>query len=157
MICSQYQPTSQNTAWDFYAARDTLLINEVLGPNDQLTSSNGWYTIKMQDDGNLVTFDNHLQFPVWSTGSEGPFKSFACLEEDGNFVVRRYTGSVSTTASSMPEWQTGAAAGATRITLKNNGTLVMYNDAGVTVYTACERWLVFPSLVGHLDAVYTCA
>lgn len=59
-----------------------------LYPGESLTSSNGWYQLLMQRDGNFVVY-NKANDPVWFTGTGEP--SFAWFQPDGNLVLYRYS------------------------------------------------------------------
>ncbi|KAI9297839.1 alpha-D-mannose-specific plant lectin [Neoconidiobolus thromboides FSU 785] len=56
-----------------------------MGFPDKLTSSNGLYTAKIQEDGNFVIYDN-VQRPLWASDTRG---QGVCLtmQDDGNLVL----------------------------------------------------------------------
>jgi lambda family phage minor tail protein L len=132
-----------------------------LWPGESLTSSNGWYQLLMQRDGNLVVY-NKANDPVWNTGTGEPSK--AVFQEDGNLVLYRYSdgkaiwnaGSYLQPTSFTPtaNFPTGTGiilAGNTsaskltigqnlyspngwyRLTMQNDGNLVLYSKG--TIFT----------------------
>src|SRR6187551_3085829 len=75
------------TAGPAAAAANTSALwrNEQLNPGEGLISSNRWYTLMMQRDGNLVEYAAGGQ-PIWATGSHRP-GSIVRMQDDGNLVV----------------------------------------------------------------------
>lgn len=100
---------------------DTLNKGEKLEVNQSLTSQNGAYELKLQDDGNLVLYagDN----AVWSTGTNGKKVVRAEVQTDGNFVL--YT-------ADDPVWASETkGANDVRLVLQNDRNLVLYKNGGV--------------------------
>ena len=75
-----------------------------LYPGKSLVSTNLWYQLLMQRDGNLVVY-NKSNTPVWSTQTQGQ-PSFAVFQPDGNFVLYRYSDGVAI-------WNSNTAVAAT--------------------------------------------
>lgn len=70
-----------------YAFNNAILVaGQSLGPNEYLTSSNGWYRLLMQEDGNLVIYNKALNV-IWNTLTFGKGLSRFIYQEDGNLVV----------------------------------------------------------------------
>lgn len=90
-----------------------------LEPGQQITSPNGRYTLRMQTDGNLVTY-NQVGRPIWAAGTALPGLRLAG-QSDGNLVL--YSGS-------RPLWWTGTHSTADRIRLQDDGNLVVGDTAG---------------------------
>lgn len=96
-------------------------------PNDQLCSANGDYQLRMQADGNLVTYlkvNGSYSKPIWSVGnwstSDRPIET--CLNFDGNLMIYNAMNyKVWTTRS----WSLNSTDPFT--ILENNGTLAIYD------------------------------
>jgi LysM repeat protein len=97
---------------------DTLTEGQKLVKGESLTSSNGAYTLTLQDDGNLVlAARGHA---IWSSGTNGEDVVRAEVQSDGNFVL--YTGD-------KPVWHTDTKG-------KKNVRLVLQDDRNVVLYSA---------------------
>ena len=97
---------------------DTLTEGQKLVKGESLTSSNGAYTVTLQDDGNLVlAARGHA---IWSTGTNGEDVVRAEVQSDGNFVL--YTGD-------KPVWHTDTKG-------KKNVRLVLQDDRNLVLYSA---------------------
>lgn len=97
---------------------DTLTGGQKLVKGESLTSSNGAYTLTLQDDGNLVLASRG--HAVWATGTEGQDVVRAEVQSDGNFVV--YT-------ADKPVWHTDTKG-------KKNVRLVLQDDRNLVLYAA---------------------
>lgn len=97
---------------------DTLTAGQKLGKGDSLTSSNGAYTLTLQEDGNLVLAARGEA--VWSTGTNGQGGDRAEVQGDGNFVL--YAGD-------KPIWHTDTKG-------KKDVKLVVQDDRNVVLYAA---------------------
>jgi hypothetical protein len=97
---------------------DTLTEGQKLVKGELLTSSNGAYTLTLQDDGNLVlAARGHA---IWSSGTNGEDVVRAEVQSDGNFVL--YTGD-------KPVWHTDTKG-------KKNVRLVLQDDRNLVLYSA---------------------
>ena len=97
---------------------DTLTEGQKLVKGESLTSSNGAYTLTLQDDGNLVlAARGHA---IWSSGTNGEDVVRAEVQSDGNFVL--YT-------ADKPVWHTDTKG-------KKNVRLVLQDDRNVVLYSA---------------------
>ena len=67
------------------AVGDTLTEGQKLEKGASLTSSNGAYTLTLQQDGNLVLAARGQA--VWATGTDGQDVVRAEVQTDGNFVL----------------------------------------------------------------------
>jgi nucleoid-associated protein YgaU len=97
---------------------DTLTEGQKLVKGDSLTSSNGAYTLTLQDDGNLVLASRG--HAVWASGTDGQDVVRAEVQKDGNFVV--YT-------ADKPVWHTDTKG-------KKNVRLVLQDDRNLVLYSA---------------------
>jgi LysM repeat protein len=101
-------------------AKYGLAKGEQLQKGDSLTSSNGAYTLTLQDDGNLVLAARVEA--VWSTGTNGQDVVRAEVQEDGNFVL--YT-------PDKPVWNTATTGKQdVRLLLQDDRNLVLYAFGG---------------------------
>jgi LysM repeat protein len=100
------------------AVGDTLTEGQKLVKGESLTSSNGAYTLTLQDDGNLVLASRG--HAVWASGTAGQDVVRAEVQNDGNFVV--YT-------ADKPVWHTDTKG-------KKNVRLVLQDDRNLVLYAA---------------------
>jgi nucleoid-associated protein YgaU len=97
---------------------DTLTGGQKLVKGESLTSSNGAYTLTLQDDGNLVLASRGNA--VWATGTNGQDVVRAEVQSDGNFVL--YT-------ADKPVWHSDTKG-------KKNVRLVLQDDRNLVLYGA---------------------
>jgi len=97
---------------------DTLTEGQKLVKGESLTSSNGAYTLTLQDDGNLVLASRG--HAIWASGTDGEDVVRAEVQSDGNFVV--YT-------ADKPVWHTDTKG-------KKNVRLVLQDDRNLVLYSA---------------------
>jgi len=99
---------------------DTLTEGQKLDKGGLLTSSNGAYTLTLQDDGNLVLAARGQA--VWSTGTNGQDVVRAEVQTDGNFVL--YT-------ADKPVWATETkGAKDVKLVLQDDRNVVLYAGGG---------------------------
>jgi LysM domain len=97
---------------------DTLTEGQKLVKGESLTSSNGAYTLTLQDDGNLVlAARGHA---IWSSGTNGEDVVRAEVQSDGNFVLY---------SADKPVWHTDTKG-------KKNVRLVLQDDRNLVLYSA---------------------
>jgi LysM repeat protein len=96
---------------------DTLTEGQKLVKGESLTSSNGAYTLTLQDDGNLVLASRGKA--IWSTGTNGQDVVRAEVQPDGNFVL--YT-------ADKPVWASNTKG-------KKNVKLVLQDDRNLVLYS----------------------
>ena len=101
---------------------DRLSSEESLVPNESLRSANGQFSLLLQQDGNLVLYEQETQ-PVWATGTDGQEIARATMQQDGNLVL--YTAS-------------GQAAWASETDGNEGAYLVVQDDRNVVIYSAAE-------------------
>jgi nucleoid-associated protein YgaU len=97
---------------------DTLTAGQKLVRGESLTSSNGAYTLTLQDDGNLVLASRGQA--IWSSSTNGEDVVRAEVQPDGNFVV--YT-------ADKPVWHTDTKG-------KKDVRLVLQDDRNLVLYAA---------------------
>ncbi|MDT5260321.1 MAG: hypothetical protein QOD10_5401 [Mycobacterium sp.] len=107
---------------------DTLTAGQKLVRGEALTSSNGAYTLTLQDDGNLVLASRGQA--IWSSSTNGQDVVRAELQPDGNFVV--YT-------ADKPVWHTDTKGKKdVRLVLQDDRNLVLYSGDGPAWSTKTE-------------------
>ncbi len=99
---------------------DTLTEGQKLEKGGSLTSSNGAYTLTLQDDGNLVLAARGQA--VWATGTNGENVERLEVQEDGNVVL--YT-------PEKPVWHTDTKGA-------KDAKLVLQDDRNVVLYAKDE-------------------
>ena len=97
---------------------DTLTGGQKLVKGESLTSSNGAYTLTLQDDGNLVLASRG--HAIWASKTDGQDVVRAEVQSDGNFVL--YT-------ADKPVWHTDTKG-------KKNVRLVLQDDRNLVLYGA---------------------
>ena len=97
---------------------DTLTGGQKLVKGESLTSSNGAYTLTLQDDGNLVLASRG--HAIWASETNGQDVVRAEVQSDGNFVL--YT-------ADKPVWHTDTKG-------KKNVRLVLQDDRNLVLYGA---------------------
>jgi nucleoid-associated protein YgaU len=97
---------------------DTLTQGQKLVRGESLVSSNGAYTLTLQEDGNLVLASRSVA--LWDTKTNGQDVVRAEVQSDGNFVV--YT-------ADKPVWHTDTKG-------KKNVKLVLQDDRNLVLYAA---------------------
>jgi LysM repeat protein len=110
------------------AVGDTLTEGQKLVKGESLTSSNGAYTLTLQDDGNLVLASRGHS--VWASGTNGEDVVRAEVQNDGNFVL--YT-------ADKPVWHTDTKGKKNvRLVLQDGRNLVLYSADGSAWSTKTE-------------------
>jgi hypothetical protein len=100
------------------ASSDTMSPGQQIEQGGAITSLNGQYQLRLQNDGNLVVYGNGI--PVWSLGTTtGAVLANQC---DGNLVLYN--------ASGTALWASGTAGnGGSRLVMQNDGNLVLYRTS----------------------------
>jgi lambda family phage minor tail protein L len=80
------EPANLVAATDFPAGTSSMAAGGELNVGDFLISSNRWYKLIMQADGNLVVYNKALK-AVWSTLTYDKGASVFRYQEDGNLVI----------------------------------------------------------------------
>ena len=100
----------------------TLGGNGLLVADQSLTSPDGRFGLSVQDDGNLVIYQNSNGSALWASNTSGNQPGFLIMQGDGNLV---FYG-----PNNVPIWnsQTSGNAGAA-LSLQSDGNLVIYNGS----------------------------
>ncbi len=96
---------------------DTLTEGQKLVKGESLTSSNGAYTLTLQDDGNLVLASRG--HAIWASGTNGEEVVRAEVQSDGNFVLY---------SADKPVWHTDTKG-------KKDVHLVLQDDRNLVLYS----------------------
>ena len=99
------------------AGTPDLRVNEVLGTNQALYSSDGRSVFAMQGDGNLVLY--HDGAPLWATNTGGGGAQLV-MQGDGNLVV--YAGGQATWSSRTN------GRGSAHVSVQTDCNVVIYSD-----------------------------
>jgi len=106
--------------------------NSTLGPNEklrvpeELISKNGQYALKMQEDGNLVCYDNQRK-ALWSSLTDGSGAIECIMQSDGNLLLKDKNGRV--------VWATNTNGyNNAKLVIQNDGNLVIYNERELAVW-----------------------
>jgi exopolysaccharide biosynthesis protein len=106
---------------------DTISAGQVMRPGTHMRSTDGRFTLWMQNDGNLVVYQAGAG-PKWSTRTWGQPGAFAVMQHDGNFVVY--------SSARRPLWHSGTyGTNARTASLQNDGNLVLRSSDSRTVWS----------------------
>jgi hypothetical protein len=106
--------------------QDTLGQGEKLRVSEELRSTSGNYTLRMQEDGNLVAYDNHRN-ALWSSNTVGSGAIECVLQGDGNLLLKDRNGRV--------VWATYTDGYKNaKLVIQDDGNLVIYNERGLAVW-----------------------
>ncbi len=106
--------------------QDTLGQNEKLKVSEGLRSSDGNYTLVLQEDGNLVTYDSHKK-AIWNSGTDKSGAVECVMQGDGNLLLKDRGGRVA--------WATYTDGyNNAKLKMQNDGNLVIYNARGMAVW-----------------------
>ncbi|WAS96580.1 lectin [Nannocystis punicea] len=92
-------------------------------PDDRITSANGRYSLIMQNDGNLVIYNQGSA--IWATNTAGTDGETAVMQTDGNFVLYRVNGT--------PLWASNTAG-------RPVSYVIMQDDGNLVVYQTLATW-----------------
>jgi bacillolysin len=102
---------------------DILKAGQALAKGESITSKNKKFSLRMQEDGNLVSYktEGGKDTVIWTTNTNGKEACIAKMQEDGNFVLydenrNVYWNSNTQGNSYLPYVQ-----------MQNDGNLVLYS------------------------------
>ncbi|QNI07841.1 LysM peptidoglycan-binding domain-containing protein [Mycobacterium kubicae] len=105
---------------------DTLTEGQQLSRGESLVSSNGAFSLTLQDDGNLVL--SARGEPRWASATNGQDVVRAEVQRDGNFVL--YT-------PDKPVWHSDTKGKKNvRLVLQDDGNLVLYAADGTAAWAS---------------------
>jgi hypothetical protein len=100
---------------------DTLAPGDTLEVGRTLRSSDLWYSLEMQSDGNLVLYRSPDRQALWATHTNKKLATQVVMQGDGNLVLY--------TADRKPLWASNTNAPKNQgavLRLQNDGNLVIY-------------------------------
>jgi hypothetical protein len=105
-----------------------LLPDQMLRPDDEVTSTDGRLRLRYQSDGNLVLYHDGWT-PLWHTHTDGTSAGFAAMQTDGNFVVYDAAG--------VPRWASGSSLGhpGAYLVVQTDGNVVIYDPDGTPLWS----------------------
>jgi hypothetical protein len=106
----------------------SLAAGGVLTPNDYLQSPDGRYRLVFQCDSNLVLYFLPTGRATWFTGTSGKDVHRVAMQGDGNLIMYD--------AMNGPAWATYRFGAGARLTVQNDGNVVVYGSAGVIWHAA---------------------
>jgi hypothetical protein len=109
--------------WSDPAVRDRLHANEELLRGQSLQSTNGYFSLVMQDDGNLVLYGP--RGALWASNTAGIAVRTAIMQADSNFVLYRYDG--------RAVWHSNTYG-------RLNPALILQNDGNLVMYSTWAVW-----------------
>ncbi|MFY7890492.1 MAG: hypothetical protein ACOVOW_16370 [Spirosomataceae bacterium] len=98
-----------------------IRAENMLRPNQSITSLNGTYKVTLQSDGNVVLYKGALA--IWTTGTYGKDVDAFKVQKDGNVVAYIKGG--------IPAWSSetyGKSGAETVLMMQNDGNLVLYKS-----------------------------
>jgi len=112
---------------------NTLNANQIMGSGDNLLTNNGYYSLAMQSDGNLVIYRlvGGSATPLWSTGRAGTY-AYVAMQNDGNLALYKSNNTWSWTSN------TGGRPVDSRykLVLQENGELNIYDPSNNIIWYA---------------------
>jgi hypothetical protein len=130
---------------------NTLNANLTMGSGDNLLTNNGYYSLAMQSDGNLVLYylGGGGATPKWSTGAAGTY-AYVAMQNDGNLALYHSNNTWSWTSG------TGGRPVDSRfkLVLQENGELDIYDPSNNIIWYA-NRPATPPSLCSSTQTTYS--
>jgi hypothetical protein len=131
---------------------DRLAMNQFLGRNDFLLSNSRVFKAIMQNDANLVVYQEPGDQAFWASGvapgvNQGSFT--LVMQDDGNLVIKQWLGGSAIWASNI---YPGIGQGPYTLIMQDDGNLVVYQGAGTgmqAIWASMDRRLVDDS---HLQS-----
>jgi hypothetical protein len=107
---------------------DRLNPGESLQVAESLSSPNGQFSLRLQEDGNLVLYSQDGQ-PMWATGTDGQEVSTATMQADGNLVLYSPGGDAVWASNTF-------GADGAYLVLQDDGNLVIYGADGSPLWAS---------------------
>jgi|GEM_PF-4494018 len=119
------------------ALAQSYTINTLQGKGDQhikrhqaLRSTNGVYSLLVQDDGNMCIYKNGTDF-VWGTMTQNKDGAILKMQADGNLCLyNSKDGHVWSTDT----YRGDASKKGSRLVLQDDGQLVLFNSANAPIW-----------------------
>lgn len=118
------KPTWSSQTHKGIKPRNTIKEDGILRPRESLTSENGRFELKHQDDGNVVMYDGSRA--TWATDTNGKKTTGLVMQLDNNMVLYDSGG---------PVWASGTwKSGGEEAILQDDGNFVIYTPGGKPVW-----------------------
>jgi lambda family phage minor tail protein L len=125
--------TTPAANYTYGSGRDKLLAGSQLDNSEALVSTNGWFTAKMQKDGNFVVYKKPtptIENYVWDTKSNRQIGDYSLvMQGDGNLVI--YNNAVArddyaggSVVWSTDTWKVAVASGASLYKVNNQAQFI---------------------------------
>jgi hypothetical protein len=109
------------------AIADLLNPGQVITVGESVLSNNRQYRLILQNDGNLVLYQEGVK-ALWATGTQGKPAALAAMQTDGNFVVYDANG--------QPLWHSGIQSQGAFLNVQDDGNLVIYKPPGIAIWAS---------------------
>lgn len=107
----------------------TLVVGEKLkqsrGKGDRITSPNRCFNLVLQEDGNLVLYNNKIRKSIWASNTDGKAVKYALFSKEGNLALYGY-------GNEEIVWQTNSSIN--EDTNNRERRLVIQDDGNVVIY-----------------------
>ncbi len=124
------------------AGTNTLFAHERLQPGQFLASANGQFRVHMQEDGNLVLYQNGVA--LWSSQTHGRSGAWLGNQGDGNLVLYH---------NGVAIWNSGTPGhGPSNLIMQDDGNLVLYKAGNVPTWASRNDSSNDSSIVGNIFA-----
>ncbi|MBL8160197.1 lectin [Candidatus Saccharibacteria bacterium] len=109
-----------------------LDTNKGLKPGQWLKSSNGKYSLHMQNDGNLVLYSQ--RGAIWGSGTNARSIAAVYMQADGNLVMYD--------TNNRPTWASNSGGGTSpKLFVQDDGNVVIYSGSKALWATGTSgRW-----------------
>jgi hypothetical protein len=114
---------------------NSLLPNQQLNVDQQLTATNNLLNLVLQGDGNLVLYRTMFSLPLFASSTHGKPVNRAVMQGDGNLVLYGPDGTA--------YWDTGTwGHPGARTILQDDGNLVVYSPADQPLWSSntVQNW-----------------
>jgi hypothetical protein len=107
-----------------------LKSGEKLTGGQKITSANGKFTLRMQEDGNLVFLDDSGDV-VWHAGTAPNPGAVTTMQRDGNLTI--------VSAANKPLWHTGTQGDGATFHVQNDGNLTVRKPSGEVLWALSDE------------------
>lgn len=119
---------------DYYQlySTDTLTAEQSLGREESISSPDKNYTLKMQNDSNLVVYKNRGAGcgPIWASNTFEKGGTYVKMQADSNLVIYNQNGAAIWNSSTYNANKVNP-----RLVMQNDGNLVIYNASNQVVWS----------------------
>jgi Calcineurin-like phosphoesterase len=121
-------PTGLAALAETPTSTNSLQLNQQLGLNQYIASTNGTYRFYLQSDGNVVLRNMQTSAALWSANTGGKGGVRLTMQSDGNLVLY--------TSANAALWSTATSGkGGTYLMTQSDGNAVLYSASGAVVWS----------------------